>query len=66
MPSVSQSQNAAMHAAAEGRSTLGIPAKVGKDFVAADAGKKVGALPDHVSKLRSRLRQHVDKPKRGP
>lgn len=55
MPSVSAAQNRAMHAAAEGRSTLGIPKKVGKDFVQADAGKKVGKLPDHVSRLRARL-----------
>lgn len=30
-----------MEAAAHGHSTLGIPAKVGKDFVAADAAKSV-------------------------
>lgn len=42
MPPVSQKQRAAMHAAAEGKSTLGIPKKVGKEFVAAD---KPGKLP---------------------
>lgn len=46
MPSVSQAQNRAMHAAAEGSSTLGIPKKVGRDFVKADEGKKVGKLPE--------------------
>jgi hypothetical protein len=34
-PIVSQAQNAAMHAAAAGHSTLGIPRSVGQDFVAA-------------------------------
>jgi hypothetical protein len=35
MPVVSQAQRRAMYAAAEGKSTLGIPKKVGKDFIAA-------------------------------
>jgi hypothetical protein len=35
MPIVSQQQRKAMYAAAAGKSTLGIPQKVGKDFVAA-------------------------------
>ena len=48
MPSVSQAQNAAMHAAAEGKSTLGIPASVGKEFVSSDHGRKVKKLPKHV------------------
>lgn len=45
MPSVSQAQNRAMHAAAEGHSTLGIPEKVGQEFVAADQGSTVSELP---------------------
>lgn len=49
MPSVSQAQNAAMHAAAEGNSTLGIPKSVGQEFVNADHGTKVGSLPKKVS-----------------
>lgn len=49
MPSTSRAQNAAMHAAEEGRSTLGIPQKVGAEFVAADQGHKVGKLPLHVA-----------------
>lgn len=52
MPVVSKAQNAAMHAAAAGKSTLGIPQKVGKDFVA--AGPKGGSfakLPEKVGKL---------------
>ena len=48
MPSVSQAQNAAMHEAAEGHSTLGIPKKVGQEFVAADRGRKIGKLAKHV------------------
>ena len=45
-PSVSQAQNRAMHAAAEGHSNLGIPQSVGQDFVAADHNRKVGSLPE--------------------
>jgi hypothetical protein len=41
MPPVSQAQRAAMHAAAAGKSTLGIPKKVGAEFVAADPGGKL-------------------------
>ena len=41
-PSASGAQHRAMAAAAGGNSTLGIPKKVGKDFVAADKGKKFG------------------------
>ena len=46
MPPRSQAQRGAMYAAASGHSTLGIPAKVGKEFVAADRG---GKLPAKVS-----------------
>lgn len=45
MPMRSKAQNAAMHAAAAGKSTLGIPAKVGKEFVKASHGMKVSKLP---------------------
>lgn len=45
MPSVSQAQNRAMHAAEEGHSTLGIPQKVGAEFVAADHGRSIKKLP---------------------
>lgn len=48
MPSKSQAQNRAMHAAAEGRSTLGIPKKVGQDFVDADHGRAIHNLQQHV------------------
>lgn len=41
MPSVSRAQSAAMHSAAEGNSTLGIPKSVGEDYVAADHGRKI-------------------------
>lgn len=45
MPSKTAKQKRAMHAACSGKSTLGIPKKVGCEFVAADkrkaaAGKK--------------------------
>jgi hypothetical protein len=47
MPMKSKAQNAAMHAAAQGHSTLGIPRSVGKEFVAASHGQKVKRLPEH-------------------
>ena len=49
MPPVSQAQRGAMYAAAEGKSTLGIPKKVGKEFTKADTG---GKLPKHVVRPR--------------
>jgi hypothetical protein len=39
MPYVSDMQRRAMYAAAAGKSTLGIPKKVGQDFVAAGPAK---------------------------
>lgn len=44
MPPVSQAQRKAMFAAKAGKSTLGIPKKVGADFAAADPG---GKLPEY-------------------
>jgi hypothetical protein len=43
MPSVSQAQRGAMFAAAAGKSTLGIPQKVGQEFAEADTGGKLPA-----------------------
>lgn len=54
MPFKSKAQAAAMHAAAEGHSTLGIPKSVGKEFVSAGHGQKVKKLPKHVKKLHKR------------
>ena len=48
MPVVSKQQQKAMYAAAEGKSTLGIPKKVGKEFV--KAGKAKPNLPQKVIK----------------
>jgi len=39
MPSKSEKQRRAMRAAASGKSTLGIPKKVGQEFLAADRRK---------------------------
>jgi hypothetical protein len=47
MPPVSENQRKAMAAAAAGKSTLGIPARVGKEFMAADKG---GRLPTKAPK----------------
>ena len=41
MPAVSEKQRRAMAAAASGNSTLGIPPKVGKEFIDADKGGKL-------------------------
>lgn len=63
MPMLSQAQNAAMHAAASGRSTLGIPKKVGQEFVAASHGMSVKSLPKKVplrKKLHTGFRQAVN------
>ena len=56
MPAVSKSQNAAMHAAASGHSTLGIPAKVGKEYVAAT--HKVKGLPEHIQRRKTK---HIER-----
>lgn len=40
MPSKTKKQHKAMETAAHGKSNLGIPKKVGKDFAAADSAKK--------------------------
>lgn len=50
MPSVSRAQDRAMHAAEEGKSTLGIPARVGKEFTQAQEPGSVKNLPEHVGK----------------
>jgi hypothetical protein len=47
MPNKSQVQRGAMAAAAHGKSTLGIPKSVGKEFMAADKG---GKLPKRAKK----------------
>lgn len=43
MPAVSEAQRKAMFAAAAGKSTLGIPQKVGAEFVAATPAGKLPA-----------------------
>jgi len=43
MPPVSQKQRKAMHAAAKGESKIGIPRKVGKEYVKSDKGGKLPA-----------------------
>jgi len=48
MPYKSKDQQAAMYAAAAGKSTLGIPKKVGKEFI--KAGKAQPNLPKTVAK----------------
>ncbi len=50
MPVVSKAQNAAMHAAAAGKSTLGIPKSVGAEFTADQEPGSVKKLPERVKK----------------
>jgi hypothetical protein len=50
MPSTSQAQQAAMHAAAAGNSTIGIPASVGKKFAKADHARGSKKLPRYAKK----------------
>lgn len=54
MPSKSEAQRRAMQAAAHGKSTLGIPASVGREFVAADKQKKGPFRLPKVKKGRSK------------
>lgn len=49
MPPVSEAQRKAMGAAKGGHSTLGIPKKVGADFIAADKGGKLPAKAKSAS-----------------
>ena len=57
MPPVSEAQRRAMFAASEGRSTLGIPKKVGEKFASADPGGKLPAKTrdDGVARLDAAL-----------
>ena len=48
MPIKSKAQQGAMYAAAEGKSTLGIPKKVGKEFIKSGLAKP--NLPQKVMK----------------
>lgn len=50
MPMKSKAQAAAMHAAAQGNSTIGIPQSVGKKFVSESHGQNVKKLPEHKKK----------------
>jgi len=63
MPAVSKAQARAMFAAAAGKSTLGIPEKVGAEFVGAGHGKSMKGLPEHVKSMR--LRKAARKAKGG-
>ena len=47
MPNVSKAQRRAMAAAEAGKSTIGIPPKVGKEFMKSDKG---GKLPSKAPK----------------
>jgi hypothetical protein len=64
MPATSQRMFRAMEAAAHGHSTLGIPASVGQEFVAATGSPK--GLPERAPKMRlSQAIEHRKRRKRG-
>ena len=50
MPDVSRAQQKAMHAAAAGNSTIGIPQSVGQEFAAADHARGPTKLPARAKK----------------
>lgn len=50
MPSKSKAQASAMRAAAHGKSALGIPRKVAKEYVAADKKRGAKRLPARKGK----------------
>jgi hypothetical protein len=54
-PPVSEAQRRAMYAAAEGRSTLGIPQSVGKEFVGRDDEHSVPLHPNPVGNINQPL-----------
>ena len=58
MPSVSRAQQKAMHAAANGNSTLGIPQSVGEDFAAADHARGPTKLPARKSDFHTAMAHH--------
>jgi hypothetical protein len=60
---VSQAQRAAMYAAASGKSTLGIPKKVGQEFVAAD---KPGKLAKYKNEEKGERKKDSERREYGP
>src|SRR5215472_362551 len=70
MPPVSESQRKAMYAAKAGKSNIGIPQKVGAEFVKADPG---GKLPQKAKKYdlggyvkSGTMAEQLDRPMGGP
>jgi len=56
MPAVSEAQRRAMFAAAAGKSNIGIPKSVGKEFSEADPG---GKLPEKVGEEKKKTRRQA-------
>jgi hypothetical protein len=59
MPMQSKAQNRAMHAAAAGRSNIGIPQSVARKFVAESHGQKIKKLPERKRKKASTKRERI-------
>jgi hypothetical protein len=47
-----------MHAAAAGKSTIGIPKSVGEDFSAADHARGPTKLPEHAKSFSDKMKAH--------
>lgn len=54
MPYKSDAQRKAMHAAAAGHSTIGIPQEAAQRFVAHSHGESASNLPEHVAGSKKR------------
>jgi hypothetical protein len=65
MPSKSGKQHRAMEAAAHGRSTLGIPKSVGKEYVAADKAKKRRRAADDIETEKKRAARGLHHARQG-
>lgn len=65
MPAVSEAQRRAMYAAKAGKSTLGIPKKVGAEFIKADKGGKLPARTTTGAAADKTVREMVKASKSG-
>jgi len=63
MPSKTPRQARAMRAAAAGKSTLGIPPSVGREFVAADK-RKAKAKPKRNTRKPSKPKRRMTRPRK--
>jgi hypothetical protein len=65
MPPVSEAQRKAMFAAAEGKSNIGIPKAVGKEFADADKGGKLPEKSPKKKRTMSAVYNHLASQRKG-